>query len=77
GPMNCGNPSEFTMLELAEKVLAKVGGKSKITHLDLPKDDPKQRRPDITKAKDLLGWEPKVELDEGLDKTIEYFRSVV
>lgn len=77
GPMNCGNPSEFTMLELAEKVLAKVGGNSKITHLDLPKDDPKQRRPDISKAKDLLGWEPKVALDEGLDKTIEYFRTVV
>lgn len=74
GPINIGNPGEFTMLELAEKVLAKVGGKSKIVHLDLPQDDPKQRRPDITQAKEKLGWEPKVALDEGLDLTIEYFR---
>ena len=74
GPMNLGNPGEFTMLELAEKTLAKVGGSSKITFLDLPQDDPKQRQPDITLAKERLGWEPKVALDEGLDKTIEYFR---
>lgn len=74
GPMNLGNPGEFTMLELAEKTLAKVGGSSKITFLDLPQDDPKQRQPDITQAKERLGWEPKVALDEGLDKTIEYFR---
>ena len=74
GPMNLGNPGEFTMLELAEKTLAKVGGSSKITFLDLPQDDPKQRQPDITLAKERLGWEPKVALDEGLDKTIEYVR---
>lgn len=74
GPLNIGNPGEFTMLELAEKVLAKVGGKSKITHVELPQDDPKQRRPDITQAKEKLGWEPKVALDEGLELTIEYFR---
>lgn len=77
GPMNIGNPGEFTMLELAEKVLQKVGGKSKLTFLPLPGDDPKQRRPDISLAKKVLDWEPKVSLDEGLDKTIDYFRSVV
>ena len=74
GPMNIGNPGEFTMLELAEKVLEQVGGRSKIVHKPLPADDPKQRRPDITQAKKILGWEPKVPLDEGLAKTIEYFR---
>jgi UDP-glucuronate decarboxylase len=77
GPVNIGNPGEFTMLELAELVLKKVGGKSKITNLPLPSDDPKQRRPDITLAKDVLGWEPKVPLDEGLDRTIEYFRQAI
>jgi len=74
GPMNLGNPGEFTMLQLAELVLKKVGGKSKITHKPLPSDDPKQRRPDITLAKETLGWEPKVPLEEGLEKTIAYFR---
>lgn len=74
GPLNLGNPGEFTMLELAEIVLSKVGGKSKIVHHPLPQDDPRQRRPDITKARELLKWEPKVALDEGLDRTIEYFR---
>ena len=74
GPLNLGNPGEFTMLELAEIVLKKVGGKSKIVHLPLPQDDPRQRRPDITLAREKLGWEPKVALDEGLDRTIEYFR---
>jgi UDP-glucuronate decarboxylase len=77
GPVNIGNPGEFTMLELAELVLKKVGGKSKITNLPLPSDDPKQRRPDITLAKDVLGWEPKVPLDQGLDRTIEYFRQAI
>ncbi len=77
GPMNIGNPGEFTMLELAEKVLQKVRGKSKLTFLPLPGDDPKQRQPDITLAKEHLDWEPKVGLDEGLDRTIDYFRSVV
>lgn len=77
GPVNMGNPGEFTMLELAELVLKKVGGSSKITHLPLPGDDPKQRKPDITIAKEKLDWEPKVKLEEGLDRTIEYFRDVV
>lgn len=77
GPVNIGNPGEFTMLQLAEKVLAKVGGASKISFHPLPSDDPKQRRPDITLAKEVLGWEPKVSLDEGLDRTIEYFSSEI
>ncbi|MFZ4717742.1 MAG: UDP-glucuronic acid decarboxylase family protein, partial [Chthoniobacterales bacterium] len=68
GPMNLGNPGEFTMLQLAELVLKKVGGKSKITHLPLPSDDPKQRRPDISLAKETLGWEPKVPLEAGIEK---------
>ena len=74
GPVNLGNPGEFTMLELAEKVLAKVGGKSKIVFKPLPQDDPKMRRPVISLAKKELGWEPKVSLDEGLDEVIDYFR---
>ena len=77
GPVNIGNPGEFTMLELAELVLKKVGGKSKITNLPLPADDPKQRRPDISLAKEFLGWGPKVPLAEGLDRTIEYFRHAI
>jgi len=77
GPMNLGNPGEFTMLQLAELVLKKVGGRSKITHRPLPSDDPKQRRPDITLAKETLGWEPKVPLEEGLEKTIAYFKSAL
>ena len=77
GPVNIGNPGEFTMLELAELVLKKVGGKSKVTHLPLPADDPKQRRPDISLAKEALGWEPKVPLEEGLDRTIAYFRQAI
>ena len=77
GPMNLGNPGEFTMLQLAELVLKKVGGKSKITHLPLPSDDPKQRRPDITLAKETLSWEPKVPLEQGIEKTISYFKSAL
>ncbi|MES2691945.1 MAG: UDP-glucuronic acid decarboxylase family protein [Verrucomicrobiota bacterium] len=78
GPMNLGNPGEFTMLQLAELTLKLVGGKSKIVHKALPSDDPKQRRPDITLAKKHLGgWEPKVPLEEGLKRTIEYFRTKV
>jgi len=73
GPMNLGNPGEFTILELAEKVIAKTGSKSKIEFRPLPSDDPTQRQPDIAQAKSVLGWEPKIKLDEGLDKTIEYF----
>lgn len=75
GPVNIGNPGEFTMLELAEKVLLKVGGKSKLVFRPLPSDDPKMRRPDITKAKELLKWEPKVSLDDGLGEIIAYFRA--
>ena len=77
GPMNLGNPGEFTMLQLAELVIKKVGGKSKITNLPLPADDPKQRQPDITLAKSTLGWEPKVPLEAGIEKTIEYFRGAL
>jgi UDP-glucuronate decarboxylase len=75
GPVNIGNPGEFTMLELAQHVLRLTGSKSKIIHKELPADDPKQRRPDITLAKKYLNnWEPKVQLAEGLEKTIAYFR---
>lgn len=74
GPINMGNPGEFTMIELAEKVLRQTGSKSKLIHLPLPQDDPKQRRPDITLAQQLLGWELTVPLDQGLEKTIEYFK---
>jgi UDP-glucuronate decarboxylase len=75
GPMNVGNPGEYAMLELAEKILSLVGGKSKIQFMPLPQDDPKQRQPDITLAKSTIGWEPTVGLDEGLRRTIEYFRA--
>jgi len=67
------NPSEFTMFELAEHVLKIVGGKSKLTFMPLPADDPRQRQPNITLAKSELGWEPRVSLDEGLKKTVDYF----
>lgn len=77
GPVNLGNPGEFTMLELAEQVLKKVGGKSKIVFRPLPSDDPKQRQPDITLAKNKLGWEPKVPLSDGLDRTIAYFAQLL
>ncbi len=77
GPMNLGNPGEFTMLELAELTLKLVGGKSKIVHKPLPADDPKQRQPDISLARKILKWEPQVPLEEGLQKTIEYFRTRV
>lgn len=74
GPVNIGNPGEFTMLELAELVLKKIGGPSKISFLPLPADDPRQRQPDITLASSELGWKPKVSLEDGLDPTIDYFR---
>lgn len=73
GPVNIGNPSEFTILELAEKVIQMTGSSSKIVYRPLPSDDPEQRCPDITQAKKLLDWEPKVPLSEGLKSTIEYF----
>ncbi|MFH0882812.1 MAG: UDP-glucuronic acid decarboxylase family protein [bacterium] len=75
GPVNLGNPDEFTILELAELVKEKLGGKVKIEFKPLPADDPTQRQPDITKAKKTLGWEPKVKLSKGLDSTIAYFES--
>ena len=77
GPINIGNPGEFTMLELAEKVMAKVGGPSKLVFQELPGDDPRQRKPDITLAKDKLGWQPSIDLDTGLDRTIAYFKTVI
>lgn len=76
GPINIGNPGEFTILELAEKILKSIGGKSKIVFKSLPQDDPKQRRPDIALAREVLSWEPKIDLDAGLEKTIAYFRSL-
>lgn len=77
GPVNLGNPGEFTMLELAEKVLSFTGSKSKLVFKPLPQDDPKQRKPDISKAKQLLDWQPKVPLDDGLKETIKYFKKVI
>ncbi len=77
GPVNVGNPGEFTMLELAQTVLELTNSKSKIVYQPLPGDDPKMRRPDISLAKKALGWEPKVNLFDGLQKTIEYFRTIV
>ena len=77
GPVNLGNPGEFTIRELAEKTLAMVGSKSSLINEPLPEDDPRQRQPDISLAKEKLGWEPIIKLDEGLSKTIEYFKSVL
>jgi len=76
-PVNIGNPREMTMLQFAEAVLKATGSKSKLVFKPLPQDDPKQRQPDITRARKLLGWEPKVGLDEGLEKTSAYFRERV
>jgi UDP-glucuronate decarboxylase len=76
-PVNIGNPGEFSMLELAEEVIRLTGTQSKIVHKDLPKDDPKQRQPNIAKAKVLLGWEPQIKLEQGLVKTIDYFKAVL
>jgi dTDP-glucose 4,6-dehydratase len=76
-PVNIGNPNEFTVLECAKRVIAITESKSKIRYEKLPQDDPKQRRPDITKARKLLGWEPKVGLDDGLQMSLEYFRDAV
>ena len=75
GPVNLGNPNEFTIKELAEKVLELISeSKSKIVYKELPQDDPRQRKPDISLAKEKLDWQPKIELGQGLVKTIEYFR---
>ena len=77
GPVNLGNPGEFTIKELAEKVIEMTGSKSKLIFEDLPTDDPKQRQPDITLARNTIEWEPTVPLDEGLKKTIAYFEKVL
>lgn len=77
GPMNIGNPNEFTILELAETVKAKTNSSSEIVMRPLPSDDPKQRKPDIGYAQSALGWQPSIELDEGVPKTIDYFRKLV
>jgi UDP-glucuronate decarboxylase len=77
GPINIGNPGEFTMLELAEKVIKLTGSKSKLVHKPLPADDPRQRKPDISLAKQKLDWSPKVSLEEGLRQTIAYFRAML
>ena len=77
GPVNLGNPTEFTIRELAEKVLEKVGSSSKMIEKPLPSDDPTQRKPDISLAQEVIDWSPGVELDEGLDRTIPYFRSLL
>jgi nucleoside-diphosphate-sugar epimerase len=76
-PVNIGNPTEMTMLEFAEEIIRATKSKSKIVFKPLPQDDPKQRKPDITRAKQLLKWEPKVKLAEGLTDTIAYFRTKV
>jgi UDP-glucuronate decarboxylase len=77
GPINLGNPTEFTMRQLAELVLELTGSRSKIVHRPLPQDDPRQRRPDISEAERLLGWRPAISLREGLAKTIPYFEHLL
>lgn len=77
GPVNLGNPREFTILELADLVIQHTGAKSNIVFRTLPEDDPKKRKPDITVAKDTLGWEPRIPLEKGLEKTILYFQSII
>ena len=76
-PVNLGNPEEVTVLELAQTIIRLAGSQSTIEHRELPVDDPKQRRPDISRAKKLLGWQPEVGLEDGLARTLEYFRSVL
>ena len=76
-PVNIGNPHEMTVLEFAERIIKLTHSKSKIVYKPLPEDDPQVRQPDISKARRILAWEPKVDLDEGLAKTIEYFRAFV
>ena len=77
GPVNLGNPGEFTILELAQKVIEITGSKSEIEFQDLPSDDPQQRRPDISLAREKLGWEPTIKLEEGLMPTIKYFSGIL
>ena len=77
GPINIGNPKEFTVLQLASLVIELTGSRSRIVHRPRPQDDPRQRRPDISKANDLLSWSPKTELVDGLIRTIEYFETLL
>jgi UDP-glucuronate decarboxylase len=77
GPINLGNPGEFTVRELAELVVELTGSRSEIVHRPLPQDDPRQRKPDIDRAKRTLGWQPTIDLREGLVRTIEYFRETI
>ncbi len=77
GPINIGNPKEFTMLELAAQVIELTGSRSRIVHRPLPQDDPRQRRPDISKADEALGWAPATPLREGLVRTIDYFEKLL
>jgi UDP-glucuronate decarboxylase len=77
GPINVGNPEEFTMIQLAEAVIRLTNSSSKIIHLPLPSDDPMQRKPDITKAQEILGWNPSVQLEDGLQRTISYFKEII
>ncbi len=77
GPINIGNPGEFTMIELANKIIKITDSKSEIVFKELPSDDPKKRKPDISMAEEILGWEPKVNLEEGLIKTVDYFKKIV
>jgi dTDP-glucose 4,6-dehydratase len=76
-PVNIGNPEEITIKEFAEEIIRLTGSRSKISYQPLPQDDPKQRRPDITKAREILGWEPKIGRSEGLRRTLEYFKAKV
>ena len=76
-PINLGNPRDFSMLELAQAVIRLTGSDSQITFKELPLDDPKQRKPDISRAKEVLGWEPTIELEEGIKRTIKYFREAL
>ena len=76
GPINIGNDGEFTMLELAQEIIRLTGSSSKLSFKSLPQDDPQQRKPDISLAKERLDWSPKIELSIGLQKTIEYFKSI-
>ena len=77
GPINIGNPAEISVRRLAELVIDKTGARVELEQHDLPADDPKQRQPDITRARELLGWAPSVTLDHGLDRTIAYFRELL
>jgi UDP-glucuronate decarboxylase len=77
GPINLGNPTEFTMINLAKKVIEFTGSQSKIINMPLPQDDPKQRRPNISRAKELLNWEPSFDFDIGIKSTIKYFQSLL